>query len=225
MTRGATLVLFVSSCAGSTQEPEAPLDPPTPAPIIYRAETPEPATAAPRGTASGSRVGGTAAPGQTGDAPEISRSVGDEGGVVVFWPRVIPRSVADQTRDIAKGLQARLRQIASKTFPGKRIDVRPEPERVCPRAGCTAMTIGALLTRNQDGCVAIALVSGPGTSNAKLVAWGGGIRLQNDTVPFREPPETQVTVTDYLGCGGFLDEESLRENESEIVRAMRAAHP
>ena len=108
---------------------------------------------------------------------------------------------------------------------GQPIDVRPEPERVCPRAGCSAMTVGVLLTRNQNGCVALALVSGPGAAPAKLVAWGGGIRLQNDTVPFREPPETMVTVTDYLTCDGFLDEESLRLNESEIVRAMRAVHP
>lgn len=212
------VTLWLVACAGSTQEPDAPMAPQTAAPIIYRAEPAQPATAAPA-------AGGTAAPARTGDAPEISRSVGAEGGVVVFWPRVIPRAVADSTRDLAKGLQARMRQIASKTFPGRPIDVRPEPERVCPRAGCTAMTVGVLLTRNENGCVALALVSGPGTAPSKLVAWGGGIRLQNDTVAFREPPETQVTVTDYLVCDGFLDEESLRANESEIVRAMRAVHP
>jgi len=219
MSRATILSVFLVGCAGSTQEPEAPLDPPIPPPIVRHEE---PGTTAPAGTAA---PRGTATPAARGDAPEISRSIGAQNGVVVFWPRIIPRDVADATRDLAKGLQARMRDLVARTLPGRPIDVRPEPERVCPRAGCTAMTVGVLLTRNQNGCAALALVSGPGTAPAKLVSWGGGIRLRSDTVPFREPPETQVTVTDYLGCEGFLAEESLGLNESEVVRAIRAVAP
>ena len=48
--------------------------------------------------------------GQSGDAPEISRSVGQTGGVVVFWPRIVPRSVGGdpQMHAIAQRLQERL---------------------------------------------------------------------------------------------------------------------
>jgi hypothetical protein len=221
---GAALSFALLGCTGSTQEPPPPMGPQTAAPFTYRVDE-QPTE--PRAAAPPAREGGPAAPraGARGDAPEISRSVGQERGIVVFWPRVIPRDVADATRDLARALQARMRTLVARTFPGRPIDVRPEPERVCPRAGCTAMTVGVLLTRNQNGCVALALVSGPGAAPAKLVAWGGGISLQSDTVPFREPPETQVTVTDYLGCDGFLDEESLTQNESEVVRAMRAVAP
>jgi hypothetical protein len=138
---------------------------------------------------------------------------------------VIPRDNAPETREIAAALQQRLRTILERTFPGKPVDVRPEPERVCPRAGCIAFTVGVLLHRNQAGCVAIALVSGPGTSSAKLVPWGGNVRLRSNVVPFREPPETQITVTDYLRCNEFLGHEQLTEREGEVIAAIRGVAP
>jgi hypothetical protein len=192
--------------------------------MVMRVDAPPPAdptTAAPGRPASAAP--GSAAPARTGDAPEISRSVGAQGGVVIFWPRVIPRDVVPQTRDLAAALQRKIRGVVSHALPGRPIDLRPEPERVCPRAGCAAMTVGVLLHRNQNGCVALALVSGPGTAPAKIVPWGGGVRLRADTVPFREAPESQVTVTDYLTCDGMLDHEELREREAEVAAAIRGA--
>ncbi len=218
-----TRLLILASCAGSTEAPGPPMAPQSPPPMVMRVEAPpaQPATAAP--ARPGSAGPGSAAPAQTGDAPEISRSVGAQGGVVVFWPRVIPRDVVPMTRDLAAALQRKIRDVVARTLPGRPIDVRPEPERVCPRAGCTAMTVGVLVHRNQNGCVALALVSGPGTAPSKIVPWGGGVRLRADSVPFREAPETQVTVTDYLTCDGLLDHEQLRERETDVAAALRSA--
>src|SRR5690606_23761451 len=90
------------------------------------------------------------------DGPEISRSVGEEGGLVVFWPRVIPRTDDAAIRGHAAKLQERLVAIAKKKYKSK-IDVRPEPERVCPQRGCDAATLGVLLTHRDGGCTATAL--------------------------------------------------------------------
>jgi len=144
-----------------------------------------------------------APPGQ--DAPEISRSVGTPGGVLVLWPRIVvprggPAKPDTETVALAGRMQQRLAVLAKRARPGAAIEVRPEPERVCPRKGCQAMSIGLLLTRAGAGCAAIALVSGPGTAPAELVPWAGEVRLSASSVPFREPPERALGVTDYVRC-------------------------
>ncbi len=154
------------------------------------------------------------------DPPEISRSVGAPGEVIIFWPRVIPRTETPEMRAVAFGLQQRLRAIAMRTFPGKRVDVRPEPERVCPRAGCTATTIGVVLANDVQGCAAIAFVSAPGQSPQELVPWGGEVRLKTSKVPFRDPPEAQVTLDDYVPCAKLLDDEKLAQREADVVAAL-----
>ena len=68
--------------------------------------------------------------------PEISRSGGVTGGVVLLWPRVIPRSEDPQTDQDAAFVQGQLRAAIARALPGRPVDVRPNPERVCPRAGC-----------------------------------------------------------------------------------------
>src|SRR5436190_1657928 len=97
---------------------------------------------------------------QVHDSPEISRSTGVDGGTVVFWPRIVPRSSDPTTHDLAAAVQGRAADIARKAAPGKPPDVRPEPERVCPRAGCVGVSVGVLLVRRGDACAAAALVSG-----------------------------------------------------------------
>jgi hypothetical protein len=127
---------------------------------------------APRGPQSGAEAEpATGATGvTTGDAPEISRSVGVEGGILVLWPRVVgPRGSPKPTTDLARQLQSRLVAIAQRVAPGRPIDVRPEPERVCPRSGCAAMSLGVLLAVAGKGCVAVALVSDRGQSPAEPV--------------------------------------------------------
>jgi len=121
--------------------------------------------------------------------------------VIVFWPRVVsPRGApADSAlHELAGKLQQSLVTTVEKGLPGAHVEVRPEPERVCPRSGCAAMTVGAVLTRSRSGCAAVALVTSAGASPSRIVPWAGRIRLRRQTAEFREPPEQYVAVTDYV---------------------------
>jgi len=155
------------------------------------------------------------------DSPEISRSAGAAGGVTVLWPRVIERSPSGESTAIAAALQQRVRDLVAEALPGTTVDVRPEPERVCPQAGCLGVSVGVLLLREQDGCAALALVSRPGRSAATLVRWSGDVQLRGASVPFREPPENAVTVSDYTPCGELTGD--LAPRDADVVEAIRAA--
>lgn len=206
---GAWLLVALTGC-GPTPRSEIPepvsTSPPLPAPASL-APPPPPVPVQPPPPAAGSN-----------DAPEISRSVGVEGGVVVFWPRVIPRS--DDVGPVAGELRKQLEAVVGEALPGRAVDVRPEPERVCPRTGCAAMTVGVLLAHNAGGCAAVALVSGPGKSETRLVPWAGKVELKAVTVPFRDHPESQVTVRDMVPCTELVA--SLAARRGEVVEAIRA---
>lgn len=174
------------------------------------ATAPAPGTAAPAPTANPTL---TSAP---GDAPQISRSVGVEGGIVVLWPRVVgSRETPNVPAPIARRLQARLAEVTQRAAGDRPIDVRPEPERICPRSGCVARSVGVLLAYASGGCAAVALVSEPGASPAELVAWGGTIRLSAQSVGFRDPPEQSVSVEDYVPCDALFA--GLRDAEVEAA--------
>jgi hypothetical protein len=130
----------------------------------------------------------------------ISRSRGKEGGVVVLWPRVIPASEDPAVAAAAAATQAKLAEAVRLAAPTRELDVRPSPERVCPEAGCLAHAVGAVLAHNATGCVVIVTLSAPGATPADLVPWVGGVTLDATRVPFREPPENQVHVSDYVPC-------------------------
>ncbi|MBI5534277.1 MAG: hypothetical protein HY898_16250 [Deltaproteobacteria bacterium] len=166
-------------------------------------------------------------PASTNDAPEISRSQGTPGGVVVLWPRVVlPRKgeMPDEasTRQLAGRLQAKLASMLRDKFPGVPVDVRPEPERVCPRAGCVAASVGILFTRSgKGGCTATVLASRQGDSPARLVPWAGGVKLKDETVPFREAPELRVRVMDHAACESLIEEAGKRDPEvEEAIRGV-----
>lgn len=156
----------------------------------------------------------------TTEGPEISRSVGAEGGVVILWPRIIPASNSRETHDLAAAVQEHLRALVAENYRGHPIDVRPEPERVCPMPGCKAMTVGALILHQEEGRAVLALVSGPGDSPATLVPWVGQVKLRDGRVPFRQPPENSVTVTDFAPHTSVL--ELLHSHESQIVDEILA---
>jgi hypothetical protein len=156
------------------------------------------------------------------DAPEISRSVGSAGGVLVMWPRIVtsrsgPPKPDAETRAIAQRLQARLAELARRAAAGKSVELRPEPERVCPRSGCKAVTVGLLLARAGKGCAAAALISGPGTAPARVVPWLAGMTANRASVPFREPPEVAVDVSDYLPCS---DVGAAQGSDDDVVKAL-----
>jgi len=153
------------------------------------------------------------------DAPEISRSRGVKGSVVVLWPRIIPADGGSETNQLARGVQDRLVALVRATFPGREIDVRPAPERVCPMGGCEGAAVGALLLRRGDGCAVVALVSQPGTVPMSLVPWAGDVRLRATRIPFRQHPENWVTVTDFAPCDQTLA--GLEANEAVLIEAIR----
>jgi len=155
------------------------------------------------------------------DSPQISRSVGEPGGVVVFWPRIIPASDAPLTKQAAAQVQATLKQWVAETLADRPMDVRPEPERVCPQAGCKAMTVGALLVHSGDACAVVGLISGPGRSHAHMIPWAGKVDLKKPTVPFREFPESQITIRDFQRCSALL--EPLQSGEEGVKAAILAA--
>ncbi len=141
--------------------------------------------------------------------------------MVVFWPRVIPRTEEATVVALAADLQKQLVAVTKKALPGRKIDVRPQPERVCPRSGCAAMTVGVLLTHGGGGCTAMALVSEPGTSPQQIVPWGGLVKLAETEVPFREHPENKVTIRDSVPCQDLLG--ALAKREAKVVAAIQAA--
>ena len=155
------------------------------------------------------------------DAPEISRSVGVQGGVVVLWPRVIPATDAPVPRNAAWAVQRHLAQRVAEALPGRPVDIRPEPERVCPQAGCQGVAVGALVVHHNLGCAVVALVSRPGRSDQVLVPWAGDVQLKQPRVPFREPPESHITVRDFQRCDALGA--PLQQRSSQVASALQAA--
>jgi hypothetical protein len=194
----------LAGCGGSPAAPESKTPPAEPAPVP---------------TAGPTVQAGPAAQ-SSANAPEISRSVGVEGGVVLLWPRVPGARDADSSR-IALGIQRRLSTIIKRALPGRSVDVRPEPERVCPRSGCKAVAVGAVLSRSGNGCAVAALVSAPGESATRIVPWAGNMNLRSPTVPFRQPPEAVISVDDYQSCGAL--DGDLAAHEADVEAALRAA--
>jgi hypothetical protein len=139
----------------------------------------------------------------------------------VFWPRVIPRTDDPAIGKLAGELQGKLVTLAAKAAPGRKVDRRPEPERVCPRAGCDAMTLGVLLVHGGGGCTALGLVSGAGTGEQRIVPWAGVVKLAQDRIPFRDHPENQVTIRDAVPCKDLIGK--LAEAEGDVVKAVGEA--
>lgn len=190
------------------------------------------ATTDPAGGPSGqTATGTTAGPGPTTVAgggndgrflgPEISHSKGVAGGVVVLFPRIIPGTIAAENQSHATAVQQKVKALVERALPGRPVDVRPSPERVCPKTGCDAMSVGVLFSRNQNSCIAVAIVNAPGVSQTKLVPWGGEVVLKSDTIQFRDPPESFVTIKDYVPCDQLTAE--MTKQDSFVEAAVRAA--
>jgi hypothetical protein len=222
----SALVLFLLPQMAGAQSTQG-----TPKTIIIKKAPPTAAPAEKSGAdkskpASAQKSTGTEKSGQyraafPTDAPEISRSVGEPGGVLLFWPRVNPKSARSEKQPLAWMLQHRLKAVVERALPGRKIDVRPEPERVCSRTGCAALTVGVLLHTQGDACVAVALVAGPGQSATHMIPWGGDTSLKKSMVEFRQPPESQVRVHDYAKCEAMLADPKFKEREEAIIKGIR----
>ncbi len=187
-----TIAIALAACGGGSATPAA--------------SSSTPSTSAASTTTSGTTPGVI-------EAPEISRSLGADGGIVVLWPR----TRADSSADIAGQIQAHLVDVVKRAAPGRAVDVRPAPERVCPRQGCKAIAVGAALLRNGDACAVIATVSAPGPSDATIVPWAGDMQLKSPVAAFREPPESQVRVSDYATCSTVAGALGPRDKDVEAA--------
>jgi len=148
----------------------------------------------------------------------VSTSRGVERGVVLLWPRVIPANGAAALHGQAASLRSALRQMMDRALPGRSVDVRPEPQRVCPTAGCRAISVGVLLVHESRGCAAIALIGPPGQTMQRLVPWVGAVKLKATMIPFRELPESSVAIEDFVPCANLATE--LAARSSDVERAM-----
>ncbi len=152
-------------------------------------------------------------------SPEISHSRGVEGGIVLLWPRVVPKAETANMRGPAKALQDRLQAMLSEAFPDRPIDVRPEPERVCPRrGGCVASSVGVLIGVRDGECVAVLIVSSPGESPQRLMPWAG-LMTTKLSVPFREPPESSIQLQEMVPCDRLPI--ATLEREDNVKDALR----
>jgi hypothetical protein len=153
--------------------------------------------------------------------PRISTSAGKTGGVVVLWPRVVPGEGVDWLREHVVVVQKRLRQLAERVYENTPIDMRPEPQRTCPKQGCAGVAVGALVLWSGNGCAVLALVSPPGQEPTSIIPWSGKVALKKQSVAFRSPPEDQVTTEDMVPCDEIT--ETLDQLEPEVEKAIRAA--
>jgi len=152
--------------------------------------------------------------------PRVSHSRGEKGGVVLLWPRVYPSDLTADMRPEATAFQGRLRELVERELPDRPVDIRPEPERVCPSEGCLGTSVGVLLVRVEDGCAAVLQVGPPGQEPTRLEVWAGLMDIALE-VPFREPPESHVKVRDFVPCDALLSTSA--EREANVVRAIREA--
>ncbi|MBZ0119581.1 MAG: hypothetical protein K8H88_21500 [Sandaracinaceae bacterium] len=152
------------------------------------------------------------------DDPRVSTSAGEEGGIVVLWPRVI--GLPDQE---PAQLQAHMVELTRRLFPDHRLDVRPDPERVCPRTGCLGTSVGALLVAQNGQCAVVAVVGRPRQGSLTLVRWAGDLEVRDRNIPFRDPPESHVTLRDRVDCASLG--EALGENDGEVEAALRDVVP
>ncbi len=152
----------------------------------------------------------------------VSESRGKKGGVVVMWPRVIPYTLDREVAAQAAVLQTRLVAIAERAAPVAHRDVRPQPERVCPRdKGCKGVRLGLLLGQQDGGCVAVGLLGQPGVTDLELIPMAGEIELASESVPFRASPEDAVTVREFVPCSQIddqLDDSALVLRLREMLR-------
>lgn len=131
----------------------------------------------------------------------VSRSRGRTGGVLVLWPRVIPATEDSEVRAAAAAMQARAIELANRASPLTPREVRPSPERVCPRErGCKAVSLTVLVAHEGGGCAAVAVIGKPGMSDLRLVPLAGRVSLSSTSVPFRAPPESVLTTHELVPC-------------------------
>jgi hypothetical protein len=158
------------------------------------------------------------------DAPEISRSAGAEGTVVVLWPRIVPKSDDAEVVALAEKIQSKLGSMAT-AAGAKSLDKRPVPERVCPRPqGCVGPSLTAVVAMKGAACAVTVVVGPPGPSDLELLPLVGGVDLKQPTVPFREPPENALSIVEFAKCSDLrtqLEENAVLPGQVAVEARLR----
>lgn len=160
-------------------------------------------------------------PALAADGPEISRDTGNEGEVVVLWPRIVPATEDPQLIALGREVQTLLADLT--TTLGRSPNVRPMPERACPRAGggCQVPTASALIAHHEGGCAVVGLIGATGEGGTESIGWVGHVQVRQRIVPFREPPENGVRVVDFVPCDEVAA--ALPERRDVLTDALRSA--
>ncbi len=148
--------------------------------------------------------------------PEISRSRGPRGGVVVLWPRIVPEEAPPDLRAMAGRLQARLYAAAATVLGTRRVEIRPEPERTCPERGCRAVAASLVLGHRDSGCVLLLALGEPDGGPVRLRQIAGAVDIDRPVLQFREPPERGFVITEFASCASL---EAVFEDEA-VARAV-----
>jgi hypothetical protein len=159
---------------------------------------------------------GTALPEDLSSSPpEVSRSLGHKGSVIVLWPRLVPASTDPTTNAVASRVQERLADLSKRAAGPRAIDVRPSPETVCAaKNGCDALTVSAVIVVQGTNCAVAALIGGPNKGPSHLLPWSGKVEFTKDTVSFGESPDALVKVKEGVPCDSLL---AKRENEEATI--------
>lgn len=196
-----SLALLAACASQSSETRQTQADP---SPAAQPAPAPAPVPSTPPGT-----------------DPHISRSPGFPGAIVVLYPRIVPGTREAELAPVAIGVQQRLADLVTRALPGRKLDIRPAPERACPQAGCVVPAVGAVLASIQTGCSVVVTLAPEGRSDTQLRPWAGEVELRPGTVPFREPPESFVNVKDMAVCADLATAGAARD--ADIIAALRAA--
>jgi hypothetical protein len=137
------------------------------------------------------------------DGAEISQSRGRKTGIVVLAPRVVPATEDAEVQALAARVQQRVAEAAIVRWGAAQVDVRPSPERVCPKVGCRGASIGVLLGHQDGGCVAIAILGPPGPVEQRLLPVAGRVEMLDDGLAFRATPESKVIVREFVSCAAL----------------------
>ena len=98
-------------------------------------------------------------------------------------------------------------------------------EGVASVAPAAAAALRTRTCRRESGCIIAAFTAKHGQSDSLIVPWVGAVEAKGPA-PFREPPESYLTIHKYGSCATIDD--SLKSNgavgdETAVVAAVKAA--
>jgi hypothetical protein len=135
------------------------------------------------------------------DGTEVSRSRGPREGVVVLYPRLVPETDDPVMRSLAASIQEQVTvSVRDAVGPTAKVDVRPAPERVCPKEGCRAASVGLVLGHDGGGCAVVAVIGPAGPVEQALVPLVGDVDLAEGSLAFRAAPEERMVVRELVPC-------------------------